>query len=276
MRTAGRIVITGSSSGIGRVLAGQLLASGWEVWGIARRSQENFSAERFHHSVCDVADWSAVQSVLRQIEQIWHSLDALICCAAIQGAIGATMSLDPTEWSRTVRTNLDGTFQSIAALFPLLERGSRRAKILCFSGGGAATPRPNFSAYGVSKAGIVRLVETLAQEWADRPIDINAIAPGALPTRLTDEIIAAGPERAGRTEYIAAQQIATQGNGGFEKVGALVEYLLSEDSDGITGRLLSAPRDPWPNLIKRREELAQSDIFTLRRVVPEDRGKSWL
>jgi NAD(P)-dependent dehydrogenase (short-subunit alcohol dehydrogenase family) len=275
MKAAKRIVIAGSSSGIGRMLAERLVAGGREVWGLARRPQEDFPTGSFRHCVCDVAEWPMVEAAAREVGRRWDHLDALICCAGVQGAIGPAMSLDPAQWSRTVRINLDGTFQSIAAFFPLLERASRRAKVLCFSGGGAAAPRPNFSAYGVAKAGVVRLVETLAQEWRAQAVDINAIAPGGLPTRMTEETLALGPERVGEAEYAAAQRTAAQGREGFEKVGALVEYLLSEASDGISGRLLSAPWDPWPTLAEHREELAESDIFTLRRIVPEDRGKSW-
>ena len=273
--TAGRLVITGSSSGIGRWLAEGLAAKGWAVWGLARRPQENVPRGEFHSSVCDVADWRAVQAAGEEVTRRWEAVDALICCAGVQGAVGPAMSLSPADWSETVRVNLDGTFHSIAAFFPALNRASRRAKVLCFSGGGATAPRPNFSAYGVAKAGVVRLVETLAHEWKTLPIDINSIAPGALPTRLTEETLSLGVERVGEAEYAAAQRTAAQGKEGFAKVGALAEFLLSAESDGITGRLLSAPWDPWPQIPVHRDELAASDIFTLRRIVPEDRGAAW-
>jgi len=67
----------------------------------------------------------------------------------------------------------------------LLARTGARAKVICFSGGGATKPRARFSAYGVAKTGVVRLVETIAEEERDRAYDINAIAPGAINTRLT-------------------------------------------------------------------------------------------
>ena len=267
-----RIVITGASTGIGRGLAEYLTGQGHGVWGLARTVAQNAPGRA---SVCDVAEWPAVQAAVETITEEWPALDALICCAGTQGEIGPAMTLKPTEWSRTVRVNLDGTFYSIAAFHPLLSRAARRAKILCFSGGGAAAPRPNFSAYGAAKAAVVRLVETLAEEWAGDGMDINAIAPGALPTRLTAEILTLGPGTAGTKEYASAQKTAASGREGFEKLHGLIDFLLSEASDGITGRLLSAPWDPWAKLTDRRMELAASDIFTLRRIVPEDRGKPW-
>lgn len=275
-----RVVVTGASSGIGRSLAERLVAAGHEVWGFARRLPAPVGGpgeRRFRAGACDVSDWPAVARAADAVRAAgWDDgLDALVCAAGVQGAVGPAMTLDPEAWSQTVRVNLDGTFYSVAAFFPLLSRARRRAKVLCFSGGGATAPRPNFSAYAVAKTGVVRLVENLAAEWAGQPVDINAIAPGALPTRLTEETLALGPGVVGPGEHAAAQRTLAAGAAGLERVGALVDFLLSERSDGISGRLLSAPWDPWEDLPARRADLAGSDVFTLRRVVPADRGPAW-
>jgi 3-oxoacyl-[acyl-carrier protein] reductase len=149
-----------------------------------------------------------------------------------------------------------------------------RAKIVCFSGGGATKARPNFSAYAASKTAVVRLVETLAQEWVDDPVDINVIAPGALSTRMTEEILELGTA-AGEAEVTAARKVLFEGDEDFERVGGLVDFLLSPKSDGVTGKLLSAKWDPWHSLHKHKTDLESMDIYTLRRIVPEDRGKKW-
>jgi NAD(P)-dependent dehydrogenase (short-subunit alcohol dehydrogenase family) len=275
-----RILLTGSSTGIGRALAERLLARGHEVWGVARSDQSDFAAqhrEHFRAARCDVARWSEVERTAAAVAAAWPHLDALITCAGVQGEIGRTLEADPARWSETVRANLDGTFHALRAFAPLLARvpAGRRAKVVCFSGGGATKPRAQFSAYGVAKTGIVRLVETIAEEERDRPLDINALAPGAINTRLTDEVLALGPERVGAAEYAAAQKQKATGGGSLEKALACVEWLLSPASDGITGRLISAPWDPWPTLDAHRADLATSDIFTLRRITPEDRGQKW-
>jgi NAD(P)-dependent dehydrogenase (short-subunit alcohol dehydrogenase family) len=179
---------------------------------------------------------------------------------------------DPVRWSQTVRNNLDGTFNSVRAFHRLLLRAERRAKIICFSGGGASKSRPNFSAYGVAKTAIVRLVETIAEEEKDAPLDINAVAPGAIATRLTDEIIALGPDIAGTAEFDSAVKQKAGSGSSMERALDLVEWLLSQKSDGISGRLLSAPWDAWPTLGLHTDALAKSDVFTLRRIVPNDRG----
>jgi 3-oxoacyl-[acyl-carrier protein] reductase len=263
-----RIVITGTSSGIGRHLAEQLSVHGHEVWGLARSNQD----AHFATSVCNVSDWPQVEMARASVGTVWPQVDALICAAAIQGAIGPAMQADPRAWSDTVRVNLDGTFFPIRAFWDLLGAGARRAKIICFSGGGATKARVNFSAYAASKTGVVRLVENLAAEWAGLPVDINAIAPGAITTAMTRETVRLGPDRVGREEFEAAQRQIESGGQPIEKALGLVEFLLSEKSDGITGRLLSAQWDDWASLGAHTAELSASEIFQLRRILPAERG----
>jgi len=150
----------------------------------------------------------------------------------------------------------------------------RRGKVICFSGGGSTSPRPNFAAYGVSKTGVVRLVETLAAEWEQLPLDINAVAPGAIFTRMTEEILARGEKLAGQEEFESAGKLSRDNSGKLGKVLGLVEFLLSAKSDGISGKLISAQWDAWDKLPERKADLC-SDIYTLRRVMPKDRGKDW-
>ena len=224
---------------------------------------------------CDVSDWLAVQSCAEKISAKWPSLDGLICCAGIQEPIGPAMEIDPLAWRKNLAVNLDGTFFAIRAFYPLLKKSSARAKVICFSGGGSTSPRPNFAAYGVAKTGVVRLVEMLAAEWQGAPPDINAIAPGAIFTKMTEEVLARGEKVAGQKEFASAAKMPRDNAAKLEKVLGLVETLLSPPSDGISGKLISAPWDPWQNLAALREDLMKSDIYTLRRVVPEDRGLKW-
>jgi NAD(P)-dependent dehydrogenase (short-subunit alcohol dehydrogenase family) len=269
------VVLTGSSTGIGRALAERLLARGDHVWGIARSDQADFAGRHaglFRFSRCDIAQWPDVERTASEVGTTWPHIDALITAAGIQGEVGRALTANPTRWSATVRANLDGTFFSIRAFAKLLSSAPRRAKIVCFSGGGATKPRARFSAYGVAKTGVVRLVETIAEEERDQPLDINTIAPGAINTRLTEEVLNLGPDVVGKTEFAAAQKQKASGGGSLEKALGLVEWLISPASDGISGRLLAAPWDPWPTLGDHASTLAPSDAYTLRRIVPEERG----
>jgi len=271
-----QLLITGSSTGIGRSVANHLLSQGHHVWGIARSDQSkwvNASPATTVSSCCDVSVWPELHHVACDVSARWGQLDGLIVCAGIQGAIGRTLTIDPTQWAATVRSNLEGAFNTLRAFAPLLRSAPRRAKVICFSGGGATKARANFSAYGAAKTAIVRLVETVAEEERGQPLDINAIAPGAFHTRLTDEVLALGPDVVGAAEFAAAQKQKATGGASIAMVCGLIDWLLSPESDGISGRLLAAPWDPWASLGRHKDLLSKSDIYTLRRIVPEDRGQ---
>jgi len=134
---------------------------------------------------------------------------------------------------------------------------------------------PNLSAYAASKAAVVRFGETLAEELQAFRIDVNSVAPGALNTRLLDEVLAAGPEKVGAKFYAQSVKQKEQGGTPLERGAALCVYLASAASDGVTGRLISAVWDPWEKLRDYLDDLRGSDIYTLRRIVPEERGKKW-
>jgi 3-oxoacyl-[acyl-carrier protein] reductase len=143
------------------------------------------------------------------------------------------------------------------------------------SGGGATKPLPFLSAYAASKAGIVRFGETLAEEVKRFGIDVNLVAPGALNTRLLDEVLEAGPERVGEAFYASALKQRDSGGTPLEYGANLSVHLASSAGDGVSGRLISAQWDPWPRIEELRDELMASDIYTLRRIVPAERGKNW-
>jgi len=131
------------------------------------------------------------------------------------------------------------------------------------------------SAYAASKAAVVRFTETLAVECAGADIDVNAVAPGAMNTRMLDQVLAAGPERIGEALYERVLQQKANGGAPPERAADLCVFLLSSRSDGIRGKLISAVWDPWETLAERRRELGETDVYTLRRIVPGDRGMDW-
>jgi NAD(P)-dependent dehydrogenase (short-subunit alcohol dehydrogenase family) len=150
-----------------------------------------------------------------------------------------------------------------------------RGKIINLSGGGATTPMPGFSAYAASKAAVVRFTETLAMELAGSGVEVNAVAPGLLKTRMMDQMLEAGPERAGYQQIEAVMRSAETGGTPPALATKLCVFLASEGSNGITGKLISAPWDPWENLPAHREDLQSTDIYTMRRTTPKDRGMGW-
>jgi 3-oxoacyl-[acyl-carrier protein] reductase len=117
-------------------------------------------------------------------------------------------------------------------------------------------------------------METLAEELKEFHVDVNAIAPGALATRLVDEVLAAGPEKVGAAFFEKNKKWKEKGAVPLELGANLAIYLASAESNGITGKLISAQWDPWEKLHEFKADL-NSDIYTLRRIVPKDRGKQW-
>jgi NAD(P)-dependent dehydrogenase (short-subunit alcohol dehydrogenase family) len=264
-----KIILTGYSQGIGKAIALDLLSKGHHVWGLARVASSEIQKDypdQFRSSTCDVSNWINVASCAEAISGHWSSIDAIIACAGVQGEVGRTLSLDPLKWDSTIRSNLEGTFHTLRAFNFLLEKTERRGKVICFSGGGASKARPFFSAYGSAKTAIVRLVETIAEEEKDRAFDINAIAPGAINTRLLDEVLKLGPTIVGKQEYTSALKQQSEGGQSLIKTLDLVNWLLSELSDHISGKLISAQWDNWRAIKNSKMSTPEErELYTLRR-----------
>ena len=219
----------------------------------------------------DLRDPQAPAAIVDQLRGHWDHLDVLVNNAATTGPIGPVWDNDWREWQETIQVNLLAPVALCRACIPWMRPGGA---IVNLSGGGATSPRANFSAYGTAKAALARFTETLAIEAAALGIRVNAISPGVMNTEMTEAVLRAGPEKAG-ADYAKSLEVQRHGGESPEKAAALAYYLASEASEGITGRLISAVWDPWPALGDRAAELRGSDIYTLRRIVPEDRGKRW-
>ena len=277
-------LITGASQGLGLAIARAYVREGASVFICAREATTLESARRELASMCaegqevaalhaDVSDLDAVAQLVSAAAERFPELSVLVSNAGVYGPKGPTWQVDWTEWVRAIQINLLGSVLVARALVPQLRRVGH-GKIIQLSGGGATSPLPGLSAYAASKAAIVRFVETLALELRAYRVDVNAIAPGALNTRLLDEVIAAGPERVGDAFHQQALEQRRTGGTPLERGAALAVWLASAASDGISGKLLSAVWDPWRELPEHRTEL-ESDVYTLRRVLPADRGFDW-
>jgi 3-oxoacyl-[acyl-carrier protein] reductase len=277
-------LITGGSQGLGKAIAEQFLREGANVVLCARTEKDlsatarelvgKFPAQKVFAKTCDVAAEAQVNELVAFALAHLGSLDALVLNAGVYGPMGPTESVPLAEWRRALEINLFGVLLPSRAVIPHFKQAGR-GKIVVISGGGATNPLPNISAYAASKAAVVRLMETLAEELKPFHVDVNAIAPGALATRLVDEVLAAGPDRVGAAFFEKNKTWKETGAVPLELGASLAVYLASAESNGITGKLVSAQWDPWKDLHQHRDELAKSDIYCLRRIVPEDRGKKW-
>lgn len=283
---AGRTaLISGATQGLGLAIARAYLRSGVGGLCICGRSEpalQDALAELRHIAAADqrVAGWPADVSDEAEVDRLvaqalaeLGEITVLVNNAGVYGPKGALQNVAWAEWRQAIEINLFGSVLLARALTPqLVAQGY--GKVVQVSGGGATSPMPALSAYAASKAAVVRFAETLAGELREHHVDVNALAPGALNTRMLDEVLEAGPERVGHAFY--ARLLEQKASGGVPPArGAeLAVFLGSAASDGITGKLISAVWDPWRELPDHLAEL-DSDVYTLRRIIPADRGLDW-
>ena len=277
-------LVTGASQGLGLQIARGLVRAGAGVCVCSRtaadleRAREELAAlagdeDRVLAVTADVSRPESVDELVAQALERFPDLTALVNNAGVYGPMGTIEEVDWDAWVQAIHVNLLGSVLTARALVAHFKRRGY-GKIVQLAGGGATAPMPGISAYAASKAAIVRFAETLAGELRPHGVDVTAVAPGALNTRMLDEVLQAGPERVGQRFYDRAIEQQRSGGAGLERGAELACWLVSGSSDGISGKLLSAIWDPWAELPEHREDL-DSDVYTLRRIVPADRGLGW-
>lgn len=277
-------VITGAGRGLGRAIAEAYGAAGCRLMLLARSEQELLSVANSIKGQSgvdvvirpiDVSDESSVRSAITATEERFGQIDILINNAGIIGPIGPITEIDSGEWLRTIQINLSGAFYCIKAVLPCMKR-QNSGRILNLSGGGALLPAPFFDAYSVTKAGIVRLSENLALELKDTGIAVCAISPGGVNTRMFDDMMSAGEEKLGPELWESFQKRKEAGGDSMSDVVELALFLATTDHvKSINGRTISAKWDPWRQFCDHFAELENSDIYTMRRIMPKDRNHSW-
>jgi NAD(P)-dependent dehydrogenase (short-subunit alcohol dehydrogenase family) len=283
--TGRNAIITGASQGLGRAIAEAYVDSGASVCICARDEtllndvRRDLAAragagQRVEAIAADVSRPDDVERLMAGAQKAFPQVHVLVNNAGIYGPMGPIEEVDWAEWVRAIEINLMGSVLCCRALMAHFKL-HRYGKVVQLSGGGATQPMANVTAYAASKAAIVRFAESLADEGREYGIDVNSIAPGALNTRLLDEVLAVDPARVGEGFYKKMVALKASGGTPLDRGAALAVYLGSADSDGITGRLLSAVWDPWESLAEHREDLRKTDVYTLRRIVPMDRGLPW-
>ena len=285
MKLKGRAaIVTGASVGLGAAIAERFAAEGASLMICARnraeldKQQAQLSKAHpgitVHAEVADIAKKDDVDRLFAAAGKALGKIDILVNNAGVYGPMGPIDEIDWGEWEQAIAINLLGTVYAARKAVQMF-RPNRYGKIINLSGGGATNPLPGISSYAVSKAAVVRFTETLALETAEDRIDVNAVAPGTLATRLTDQLLAAGPDKVGAALYGRMAKLKAEGGPPLTVGADLCVYLASPESDGLTGRLIAAIWDPWPFTEEVKRDIAGSDIYTLRRIVPGDRGKPW-
>lgn len=263
------VVITGGNGGIARVVIKRLLDEGAKILSadICLPTEEWLVSEKYGKAIrflkADVTDIESIEEARRICHDAFGGPDILINSAGIQEPIGPLHSIDIKAWAKNIEVNLMGTVNCVKVFMSdFIAAG--KGKIINFAGGGSTSPRVNFSAYGVSKTGVIRFTETIAEELKPYNIQVNAVSPGVIKTNMIDEILKKDRSVVG-DEYEMIEKRMNQGFDSPDRVAGLIAYLASDESNVITGKTISAVWDPWEQWRERNIALSR-DSFTLRRI----------
>lgn len=235
-------IITGGGRGLGRSVALAFGREGAKVALAARtKKQIEHVAEELRSirkSVIaiptDVSDEDQVNHLVNKTLEAYGTIDILVNNAGARGPIGPIHKISLEEWEQTLRLNLTATFLCSKAVLPvMLEK--REGKIINIAT--TMTPRPNLTPYMVAKAGVSHFTKQLSREVKEFNIQVNAIHPGVMDTKMQKELRKAGTEAVGTDmfERMKAEGILHSP----DEPAQLVLFLATKAADGITGEFLS-------------------------------------
>jgi NAD(P)-dependent dehydrogenase (short-subunit alcohol dehydrogenase family) len=236
--------ITGGGRGLGRSIALAMAREGVHVMIMSRSAKElhevvsliRASGGEGHYCEGDVSNPEDVSWGVEQAAKEYGGLDILVNNAAVIGPARFLEDTDEAAWQKTVTTNLYGAFLCCrAAGLVMKERGS--GKIINISSGLGQMPFPRFCAYAVTKAGLIQMTRSLAEEWRPMNIQVNAIDPGVMDTGMQEGVRDLGPAVLGQEFHAHFVEYKERGLlKDPERVATLAVYLASHSSNHLSGR----------------------------------------
>lgn len=272
-------IITGGSRGIGKAIAEKFANEGCNLMLAARTKSEldstsmaiqhEFNVKVLVHRT-DISNENSVKSMVIKTIKEFGNIDILVNNAGVIGPMGEISVINSEDFFQTFRNNVGGTIFCTKAVLPHMKK-EKSGCIINLSGGGALFPLPYYDAYSASKASIVRLTENFAIEFADYNISVTAIAPGAVNTKMFDEQLKIEKQSIGEKNWQTLQNRLAKGGDSIEKAPELALYIASEMRPELNGKVISAIWDDWHLITKNKDKFVDSDVFTMRRIVPKDR-----
>jgi 3-oxoacyl-[acyl-carrier protein] reductase len=217
-----KLIITGTSSGLGAYIAEQALVQGYHVIGLSRTETKHSDIDWRR---CDVADPVSIKNAIWDLRRD-SSVYGLINAAGV-ASMNLTIATPPETAHKLIAINLLGTIYCSSLVGKWLIK-QRVGRIINFSSLAVQMAIKGEAIYAASKAGVETFSRSFAREMGDFNVTVNTIAPGPIDTRLLAKV----PKK--NIEDIVSQQLITR-NGTPEDVWKVAKYLLSEDSAMITG-----------------------------------------
>jgi NAD(P)-dependent dehydrogenase (short-subunit alcohol dehydrogenase family) len=240
-RYDGRVaIVTGASSGIGRATALRLAAEGASVacLDVATGANETTAADANDTGAgkaialtCDVSDEDAVANAVDTAVSTFGS-PHLLCNVAGIGCFRHTHEMTLADWNRIIAVNLTGTFLTSRACIPMLL--DTKGSIVNVASVAGLKAQPYSAAYSASKAGVALFTRSVAMEYAETTLRVNAIAPGSIDTAITEQF--AFPDGASST--LLGRIMPYQAFGRPEDCAALIAFLGSDEARYVSGAVI--------------------------------------
>ncbi len=233
-----RILVTGSSRGIGRAIALRLARAGYDLTLHCRSGRSEAEAVAAEIAALgrdagilqfDVADREAARTQLEAAIERHGAWYGVVCNAGLTRD-GAFPALEGEDWDRVLRTNLDGFYNVLHPLTMPMVRRRAPGRIVCITSVSGLIGNRGQVNYSASKAGVIGAAKALAIELGKRRITVNCVAPGLIDTAMLDEHVPVEE----MLKMIPAQRMGTP-----EEVAGLVNFLMSEEAAYITRQVIA-------------------------------------
>ncbi len=266
-------LVSGGSRGFGRLLGARLAGAGAAVGLIARSPGELAAAVGeisraggiAAAAVADVTDERATAAAVTELRERLGTADILVNNAGVSGPIGPAWQAQAAEWWQAVEVNLGGAFVlTQLALAHMIPAG--KGRIINITSYAGVYRWPLLSAYAASKAALVKLTETLAEETRPHGVSVFSVDPGLLPIGLGQAALGSRAGRQtpeGRVHGWIRDQLAAGRGADPEQAARLILALASGRADRLSGRHLSVAED-LDALLHRIDQIERDDLHTLR------------
>ena len=240
MRFAGKtVLITGAGSGIGRASAHLFAREGARVLAADLSDSVNETADGYEHIhgiQCDAGKESDVEQAVKEAVARFGTLDILFANAGVSGGMAGLFDQTAEDWSEIVRINLIGPFLAIKYGARAMLAQDIAGSIICTASVAGLRAGAGGAAYSASKAGVINLVQTSAQQLAGSGIRVNAVCPGLIETGMT-QMLFDGARAKGREDQIGQLNPLKRG-GQPEEIASAVAFLASDAASYINGQAL--------------------------------------